>query len=71
MSIMYLDEYPSNSINERQLPNKEYRYDGYFHSIRFCIDTPVRKTENDINELLEGRSIDSLIDSERYIINID
>lgn len=58
VSIIYVDENLSDNAYERKLPNDFYRYDGYYKTIHFCIDSPVKKTESEIFEFLDSRSID-------------
>ena len=71
MPVYYMDEIPKYSFYERRLPNGEYRYEGYTtYGIYYCIDTPTRRTEEEINNWLDSRSVDYLIDNERYIINL-
>jgi hypothetical protein len=69
MPIYYV-ETPNYKSYERQLPNGKYRYEGYKHSIHYCIDATTKKTEDEINIFLDNSTIDFLIDNEKYIINL-
>jgi hypothetical protein len=70
MVVIYIDESPSNSFYERQLPTGVYRYEGYHSTVKYCIDSPVRKTEEEIEKLLNKWSIEFLIDREGYVITL-
>lgn len=70
MPIYYIDEAPSNSCHKRRLPNGQYRYWGYFHTIAYCIDADTIKTEDEIEQFLNNRSVDYLLDMEKYIMHM-
>jgi len=69
MPIYYVDT-PHTKFDERILSNGTFRYNGYFHTIHYCIDSKFQKTEDQINDFLESKSVDYLIDNENYIIHI-
>ncbi|WLR54302.1 hypothetical protein LC048_17910 [Mesobacillus subterraneus] len=71
MPVIYIDEHPKNGFFERQLPNGKYRYEGYRNAVKYCIDSKVKKTEQEIYEYLDSRSIDYLIAREGYIVDLD
>jgi hypothetical protein len=67
---IYCLETPVNKFFERQLPNGKYRYEGYFHTVKYCIDSAIRKTKYQIDDFLESCSIDFLVNNESYIITL-
>lgn len=71
MPIIYIPETPSYSFYERQLPNGVYRYEGRFIGIHYCIDSVVRKTQEELNKFLDNCSIDFLLHMEGYIITLN
>lgn len=71
MPIYYVDENPTNKFYEEQIPNGKYRYLGCWHGVSFSIHAKTRKTKEEIFEYLESRSIESLVNSEGYIIDIE
>lgn len=70
MPVYYIDAVPTSRFCEIQLPNGEFRYEGYHSAIKYCIDSKTRKTKEDIIKFLDGCSVDFLIDMEGYIVNI-
>ena len=70
MSIIYIDEWPRCSFFEQLLSNGTYRYEGYKNSIRYCIDSKVKKTIQEINDFIDSKSVDYFIAREGYIIDL-
>lgn len=58
MPVYYIDEVHPYTFYERRLPNNKYRYEGYTsYGVHYCIDTPTRRTEEQINDWLDGCSL--------------
>ena len=70
MTIYYIPEHQPNSFYIIKLLNDKYRYEGYRHSIKYCIDSVKLKTKEEIEEFLDNCSIEFLIDNEGYIISL-
>jgi hypothetical protein len=62
---------PTYKFFERKLPNGKYRYEGYKHTINYCIDSVNKKTEEEINDFLDNCSVDYLVNNEGYVIDIE
>lgn len=71
MTIIYVPEHPKDSFYERQLPNGKYRYEGYRHSIHYCIDATTPRAEDEIYDFLDNCSVDYLVNNEGYIITLN
>jgi len=55
---------------EHQLANGKYRYEGIFHTVKYCIDSKTKKSKEQIEYYLNNCSIDFLVNNEGYIINL-
>jgi len=55
---------------EHQLENGRFRYEGNFHTVKYCIDSKIKKSKEQIENYLNNCSIDFLVNNEGYIISI-
>ena len=67
--IINIDPY-KNTFYSRQLPNGNYRHSGTLNTISFTIDSKTEKTQKEIYNMLEKRSIDSLLACEGRIVTL-
>lgn len=69
--IYAIPEIPTNSLYKRQIVNNKFRYEGFIHGIKYCIDSSLDMTETKVGNILNDFSLDFLLEKEGYIINFE
>lgn len=67
--IINIDPY-QNTFYSRKINNNLYRHEGRQNTIEFVIDSKTPKTQEEILDFLESKSIDYLLNREGTIIDI-
>jgi len=71
MPVYFVGDNPISSFYEAQIPNGKYRYLGRWKGISYEIHSKTRKTKEELFDYLQSRSVDSLVNCEGVIVNID
>lgn len=60
----------NQTCNEYQLRNGQFEYRGFYHGIRYCINTSSAKTEDEVLDFLDSKSTDTLLNMVGYVMEM-